>query len=275
MNDRDRTEPVVDLQLDRAHSSRIYDYFLGGKTNFLADRMAAADVANVFPAAPLAARINREFMHRATRLLAASGMRQFLDIGTGIPTPPNLHEVAQSIAPDARVVYTDNDPIVLAHAAALLLSTPEGRTAYVQSDVNDPEGILTAPQLLATLDLRKPVALSLNALMHFVTDDGRDRAHTIVDTLKSALPSGSTLTMTHGTADFAPEAMQKILDIYRAAGTTLQFRSRAAFLRFFDGWELLEPGLALSHQWRPDHAGDATRVTDAEAACYAAVARKP
>ncbi|WP_030411234.1 SAM-dependent methyltransferase [Streptomyces sp. NRRL S-1448] len=268
-------EPVVDLQLDRAHSSRIYDYFLGGKTNFLADRMAAGSVLGVFPSALVAARINREFMHRATRLLAESGLRQFLDIGTGIPTPPNLHDIAQGSAPDARIVYTDNDPIVLAHAAALLLSTPEGRTAYVQADVTDPAGILGAPQLLDTLDLSRPVALSLNALMHFVPDDGRDRAHTIVETLKAALPSGSMLAMSHATADFAPETMQKIIKIYGDAGTRLQFRSRAEFLRFFDGWDLLEPGIALSHQWRPDDPADATHVTDAEAACYAAVARKP
>ncbi|WP_407554298.1 SAM-dependent methyltransferase [Streptomyces sp. Pv4-95] len=271
----DHEEAVVDLQLDRAHSSRIYDYFLGGKTNFLADRMAAGSVLGVFPAALVAARINREFMHRATRLLARSGMRQFLDIGTGIPTPPNLHDIAQGIAPSARVVYTDNDPIVLAHAAALLLSTPEGRTAYVQADVTDPVGILTAPQLLDTLDLRRPVALSLNALMHFVTDDGSDRAHTIVEALKDALPSGSTLAMTHATPDMDATAMHKIIKIYADAGTPLQFRSRAEFRRFFDGWELLEPGVTLSHQWRPDRPEDATHVTDAEAACYAAIARKP
>lgn len=273
MTDHDGS--VVDLQLDRAHSARIYDYFLGGKTNFLADRVAAGGVLGVFPAAQVTARINRAFMHRATRFLAESGLRQFLDIGTGIPTPPNLHEVAQRTAPDARVVYTDNDPIVLAHAAALLRSTPEGRTAYVQADVTDPAGILTAPQFRATLDTGRPIALSLNALMHFVTDDGRDRAHTIVDTLKDALPSGSTLAMTHATSDFAPEPMREIIRIYRDAGTALQFRSRAEFTRFFDGWELLEPGITLSHQWRPDHPEDATHVTDAEAACYAAIARKP
>ncbi|MCX4638507.1 SAM-dependent methyltransferase [Streptomyces platensis] len=268
-------DSVVDLQLDRAHSSRIYDYFLGGKTNFLADRMAAGSVLSVFPAALAAARINREFMHRATRVLAAAGLRQFLDIGTGIPTPPNLHDIAQGTAPDARVVYTDNDPIVLAHAAALLIGTAEGRTAYVQADVNDPEGILTAPQLLDTLDLTRPVALSLNALMHFVPDDGEDRAHTIVETLKAALPSGSTLALSHATPDFSPEAMRKIIKIYGDAGTRLQFRSRAEVLRFFDGWELLEPGLTLPHQWRPERPEDAGHVTDAEAACYAGVARKP
>ncbi|MFE7316949.1 SAM-dependent methyltransferase [Streptomyces sp. NPDC057555] len=268
-------EPVVDLQLDRAHSARIYDYLLGGKTNFLADRMAAGRVLGVFPAALVAARINREFMHRATRYLATAGLRQFLDIGTGIPTPPNVHEIAQGIAPDARVVYTDNDPIVLAHAAALLRGTPEGRTAYVPADVTDPGGILSAPQLLDTLDLTRPVALSLNALMHFVTDDGRERAHTVVETLKAALPSGSTLAMTHATADYSPDAMNRIIGVYRDAGTELQFRTRAEFLRFFDGWELLDPGITLSHQWCPERPEDATHVTDAEAACYAAVARKP
>ncbi|MFB7632182.1 SAM-dependent methyltransferase [Streptomyces sp. NPDC056149] len=268
-------EPVVDLKLDRAHSARIYDYMLGGKTNFLADRMAAGRVLGVFPAALVAARINREFMHRATRHLAAAGLRQFLDIGTGIPTPPNLHEIAQGVAPAARVVYTDNDPIVLAHAAALLHGTPEGRTAYVPADVTDPRSILSAPHLRATLDLTRPVALSLNALMHFVTDDGQDRAHTVVETLKSALTSGSTLAMTHATQDFSPGTMQRLIDIYRDAGTELQLRTRAEFLRFFDGWELLDPGIALSHQWRPERPEDATHVTDAEAACYAAVARKP
>ncbi|MFH9421918.1 SAM-dependent methyltransferase [Streptomyces sp. NPDC017529] len=268
-------EPVVDLQLDRAHSARIYDYMLGGKTNFLADRTAAGSVLAVFPAALVAARINREFMHRTTRAFARAGLRQFLDIGTGIPTPPNLHEIAQDIAPDARVVYTDNDPIVLAHAAALLRSTPEGRTAYLQADVTDPAAIVTAPRVRETLDLARPVALSLNALMHFVPDDGQGRAHRVVEHLKAALPSGSTLAMTHATADFAPEAMGRILDIYAAAGTSVQFRTEAEFTRFFDGWELLEPGVTLSHQWRPDDPGDATHVTDAEAASYAAVARKP
>ncbi|WP_405739386.1 SAM-dependent methyltransferase [Streptomyces sp. NBC_01525] len=271
----DHTASGVDLRLDRAHSARIYDYFLGGKTNFLADRMAAGSVLGVFPAALVAARINREFMHRATRFLAEAGIRQFLDIGTGIPTSPNLHEIAQSVAPDARVVYTDNDPIVLAHAAALLQSTPEGRTAYVQADAHDPGGIMAAPPLLEALDLTRPVGLSLNALMHFVTDDGRGRAHAIVDTLKDAVPSGSTLAMTHATPDFAPEAMRGIIEIYADAGTELQFRSRTEFARFFDGWELLDPGITLSHQWRPDRPEDATHVTDAEAACYAAIARKP
>lgn len=272
----DDQAPVVDLQLDRAHGARIYDYVLGGKTNFAADREAAGKVIAVFPSALVAARVNREFMHRATRRLASElGMRQFLDIGTGIPTSPNLHEVAQSVAPDARVVYVDNDPIVLAHAEALLSSHPAGRTAYVQADATDPAAVLAARPLLETLDLDRPVALSLNALLHFITDDHHGGAHTLVEHLKDALPSGSTLAVTHATADFAPEPTARITAIYAQAGTHVQFRSRPEFARFFDGWDLLGPGIALPHRWRPDDPRDADHVSDAEASCYAAVARKP
>ncbi|WP_269856350.1 SAM-dependent methyltransferase [Streptomyces sp. RPT161] len=265
----------VDLRLDRAHSARIYDYFLGGRTNFAADREAAAKVLGVFPAAQLAARVNREFMHRATRALARAGTRQWLDIGTGIPTSPNLHEVAQEVAPEARAVYTDNDPIVLAHAAALLRSHPEGRTAYVQADVTDPAAVLSAPELLGTLDLSRPVVLSLNALLHFVDDERGGGAHAVVEHFKRALPPGSVLAVTHATADFAPEALAEVTAIYRAAGTPVRLRDRAEFARFFDGWELLEPGITLSHRWRPDDPRDVAAVSAAEASCYAAVARKP
>ncbi len=267
------TTPAVDLKLDRPHSARMYDYLLGGKTNFRADREAVGAVLAIFPAALVSARTNREFMHRATRYLAAEGMRQFLDIGTGIPTPPNLHEVAQSVAQEARVVYTDNDPIVLAHAAALLRSRPRGRTAYVEADVTRPADILSAPELYETLDLKQPVALSLNALLHFVID-ARD-PYGIIEYLKSQLVSGSTLTITHGTTDFAPEAMGKITDIYTKAGTELQYRTREEITRFFDGWELIDPGVILAHHWRPAAGDDIDNITGAEAACYAAVARKP
>ncbi len=267
------TAPAVDLQLDRPHSARMYDYLLGGRTNFRADREAIGAVLSIFPAALVSARANREFMHRATRHLTEAGMRQFLDIGTGIPTPPNLHEVAQSVAQEARVVYTDNDPIVLAHAAALLRSRPRGRTAYVEADVRRPEDILSAARLHETLDLKRPVALSMNALLHFVTDE--QDPYAIIEHLKSALVSGSTLTITHGTPDFAPAAMAEITDIYTRAGTGLRYRTRAEFTRFFDGWELLDPGVTVAHHWRPDNSEDVDNITAAEAACYAAVARKP
>ena len=264
---------MVDLQLDRPHSARMYDYLLGGRTNFRADREAVGAVLTVFPAALLSARANREFMHRATRHLATTGMRQFLDIGTGIPTPPNVHEVAQSVAPEARVVYTDNDPIVLAHAAALLRSRPRGRTAYVEADVTRPEDILSAPQLHGTLDLSQPVAVSLNALLHFVVD--AQDPYGIVERLTAGLVSGSTLTITHGTPDFAPDAMAGITEVYTRAGTALRYRTRAEIARFFDGWELLDPGVVPTHRWRPDDPGDLDDIADAEAGGYAAVARKP
>ncbi|MGW4277656.1 SAM-dependent methyltransferase, partial [Streptomyces seoulensis] len=208
---------VVDLELDRAHSARMYDYFLGGITNFPADREAAGRAMAAFPSVLIAARGNRAFMHRSTRHLARSGITQFLDIGTGIPTSPNLHEVAQAVSPRTRVIYTDNDPIVLAHARALLRSHPEGSTAYMQADVTDPGALLEHPVLRSTFDFGAPIALSLNALLHFITD--RHDAHGIVERLKAALPSGSTLTISHVTPDFDPEAIARLTAVYEAAGT--------------------------------------------------------
>ncbi|WP_280696814.1 SAM-dependent methyltransferase [Kitasatospora sp. GP82] len=264
---------VVDLELDQAHSARMYDYYLGGTTNFPADREAAAKAMTVFPSILATARINRRFMHRSTRLLARHGMSQFLDIGTGIPTSPNLHEVAQSVLPEARVVYTDNDPIVLTHARALLQSHPAGRTAYVQADVTDPGALLASPGLLDTLDLDRPVALSLNALLHFVPD--ALGAHEIVDRLKAALAPGSTLTVSHATPDFDPAGIARLTSAYQAAGTPGQARTRDEIVRFFDGWRLLDPGVTPTHQWRPDLDEDTANATSVEAACYAGVARKP
>lgn len=263
----------MDLELDRAHSARMYDYFLGGTTNFPADRENAGKALAVFPAVLVAARANRQFMHRSVRHLTQMGMRQFLDVGTGIPTSPNLHEIAQGAAPDARVVYTDNDPIVLTHAQALLRSSSEGRTAYAQCDAHDPEALLKSPEVLETLDLSRPVALSLIALLHFVP--GERTAHDIVEYFREALPSGSTLTISHVTPDFDPEPITRALAAYGAAGTPVQARTREEVARFFDGWELLDPGITVTHRWRPDAEHDLSQVTDAEATCYAAVARKP
>jgi hypothetical protein len=263
----------LDLELDRAHSARMYDYFLGGTTNFPADRESAGKALAVFPQALVAARANRQFMHRSVRHLAQLGMRQFLDVGTGIPTSPNLHEIAQATAPDARVVYTDNDPIVLTHAHALLHSSPEGRTAYSQCDARDPEGLLDSPEVRETLDLGRPVALSLIALLHFIP--GEHTAHGVVDFFKEALPSGSTLTISHVTPDFDPGGLARALAAYDAAGTPVHARTREEFTRFFDGWELLDPGVTVTHRWRPDTEQDLSQVTDVEAACYGAVARKP
>lgn len=261
----------VDLHTDQPHTARVYDYFLGGKDNYDADREAGEAVKGQWPGAVVAARVNRDFMHRATRHLARSGITQFLDIGTGIPTAPNLHQVAQEVNPEVRVVYVDNDPLVLSHARALLTGTREGRTEYVQADVRTPEAILDAAALAQTLDLARPVALSLVALLHFVTD--ADDAHGIVRMLVDAVAPGSYLVLSHVTPDFDPAAIESLTRIYHGAGLPLQPRSRDEFAQFFEGLELLDPGVVPAPRWRPDGiAPPAGR--DAEASLYAAVARK-
>jgi hypothetical protein len=256
----------------------MYDYFLGGKDNYAADREAAEKVKQVFPEAESATRLNRAFMHRAARYLASEvGMRQFLDIGTGIPTEPNLHKVVQAVAPESRVVYVDNDPIVLAHAHALMTGAPEGRTAYIQADATEPDTILNAQELVETLDLSQPVALSIIALLHFVPD--QQGPYDIVNQLLSALPSGSALVLSHGTGDFAPEALRKAEEIYRKSGLELQVRSKAEVEKFFTGLELVEPGIVLSARWRPDgeKAMDigGAEVSGAGASIWVGVAFKP
>ncbi|MEU6082384.1 SAM-dependent methyltransferase [Streptomyces sp. NPDC047108] len=269
--------PQRDLRVDRPHSARMYDFYLGGKDNYAADRAAAAKVVTVYPGIMACARTNREFMHRATRLLAGRGIRQWLDIGTGIPTSPNLHEVAQSVVPDARVVYVDNDPIVLAHAEALLVSAPDGRTEYIEADARDPEAILSSPQLARTLDLTEPVALSLNALLHFIPDE--QNAYGIVERLMSALPSGSALALTHCTPDFDPPTWAKVTEIYRSGGTPAQVRNKAEVETFFTGLDLLDPGVEVPHRWHPAEGGaDAVAtsdLTDAEVSLWAGVGIKP
>lgn len=267
------SQAARDIDTSRPHSARMYDYYLGGKDHFEVDKQAAERVAEAYPAIFVCARENRAFMHRATRVLAREhGIRQWLDIGTGIPTEPNLHQVAQSVVPDARVVYADNDPLVLKYAERLMRSTSEGRTTYLEADVNDPQALLTAPELAEVLDLSRPVALSLNALMHFVTD--AQDPYGIVRRLLDVLPSGSALALSHCTPDFDPATWQKVTDIYTSAGTPVQFRSRDDVARFFDGLELLDPGVTVGHRWRPDTT-DGDAPTDAEVSLWTAVAIKP
>lgn len=268
-----------DIDTSRPHSARMYDYYLGGKDNFDVDKAAAAKVAEAYPGIFVCAQQNRAFMHRATRALARDhGIRQWLDIGTGIPTEPNLHQVAQSLVPEARVVYADNDPLVLKYAATLMRSTREGRTAYIHADVNDPESILTAPELGQVLDLTRPVALSLNALLHFVPD--AQEPYAIVDHLMSAFPSGSALAVTHCTPDFDPDTWAKVTDIYTGGGTPVQFRAKEEVARFFHGLNLLEPGIVVGHRWHPEYADEAAQaeaenLTDAEVSLWAGVGIKP
>ncbi|ADP78959.1 SAM-dependent methyltransferase [Pseudofrankia inefficax] len=271
----------IDLRTDVPHSARMYDYYLDGKNNFPPDRKAAELVLAEFPQARTVARQNRDFLRRATRFLAAHvGIRQFLDVGTGIPTSPNLHEVAQAVSPAARVVYADNDPIVLAHARALLTSHPEGATAYLDANLLDPARILGSDEVRDTLDLTHPVGLSLIAVLHFLPDDVDP--HGIVVALLDGLPAGSYLTLTHATGDFARAQADQAAAVYRARGIPAQTRSRAEVECFFDGLEPVAPGVTVAHRWRPDAAGaakapgrDGGTLTDAEVSCYAGVGRKP
>ncbi|MFJ7423796.1 SAM-dependent methyltransferase [Streptomyces uncialis] len=195
---------------------------------------------------------------------------QFLDIGTGIPTSPNLHEIAQSTAPHARVVYTDNDPIVLTHARALLRSHPDGVTTYMQADARHPDELLSHRTLTTTLDFTRPIALTLVALLHFLTDA---QAHSLVEQLKAALPAGSTLAISHGTPDFDPEGVARVARIHADAGSPIHLRTRDEINAFFTGWDLLAPGVVPTRTWHPDPDDPTDTVTDAST--YAALASKP
>jgi hypothetical protein len=217
------------------------------------------------------ARVNRAFMHRATRWLADQGVRQFLDIGTGIPTEPNLHQIAQRTAPDTRIVYCDNDPIVLGHAAVLLRSTPEGATEYIQADACEPETILE--QAGKVIDFSKPIALALLALLRFLDDE--DCAAELVDRLVEKLPPGTYLVLSHTTGDFSPEGAAQASAMYKARGMTLRPRSRAELTAFFDGLELVEPGVSLSADWHPELGEIIDVPGDEPIPGYAGVARKP
>jgi hypothetical protein len=260
----------LDLKTDVPHSARIYDYLLGGKDNFPADRKAAGEIIKDWVHLPQSMRANRNFMARAARYLAAEqGIRQFLDIGTGLPTAPNLHEVVQEVAPESRIVYVDNDPIVLVHARALLSSTPEGRTAYVDADLRDPEAILASPQFTRTLDLGRPIALSLIAILQFIVDE--DAAQRIVRRLVEPLPPGSLLALSTVTADSAPDEVNGGVATYNARGIPTKARTKPEVERFFDGLTLLDPGVTLVNHWHPDSAA---REKDEYVHMYGGVAVK-
>ncbi len=268
-------EPV-DLHTDRPHPARVYDYLLGGKDNYAADRAAAQEGMKANPNSRVPPRENRAFMRRAVSyLVGEAGISQFLDIGTGIPTSPNVHEIAQNANPAARIVYVDNDPIVLSHARALLTSGPAGKTAYIDADVRDVGKILTSPDLLETLDLSQPVALTLFAVMHFIPD--ADDPYGLVDQLLARLPSGSYLALSHLTGDFDPAAWEGVAAVFRRSGVTMQVRSKPAVERFFAGRDVIDPGVVSLPRWRPDRVevGEASEPTDAAVSVYGGVARKP
>ncbi|GAA5015526.1 SAM-dependent methyltransferase [Kitasatospora paranensis] len=261
----------VDLRADVPHPARMYDYYLGGKDNFPADREAAERALAANPEFRTTARANRAFLQRAVRHVAGQGIDQFLDIGTGIPTAGNTHEIAQLVNPAARVVYVDNDPIVLTHARALMAGMGLGRTAVLQADLRSPAAILAAPEVGELLDLDRPVALVLAAVLHFLPDE--DEPALVLKTLIDALAPGSHLILSHGTADFIPDEIRdRVTGVYDRATAPLVGRSRAEVRTLLDGLEVLEPGVVTVPLWRPDADPDeaAHRVS-----MYGAVARKP
>jgi len=258
--------PEIDTSV--AHSARVWNYFLGGKDHYPADREAGDMALALMPSLVEAARADRGFLVRAVRYLAGkAGIRQFLDIGTGLPTANNTHEVAQAAAPECRIVYVDNDPLVLAHARALLTSTPQGATNYIEADLREPDKILEAAA--RTLDFDQPITLMLLGIVNFIVDD--DEAHAIVDRLLDALAPGSYLAMAHPTKEVHGEEVEEAMRRWNESGAApITARSRQELAGFFDRLELLEPGVVSSSQWRPDPGDSAVAVAE-----YCAVGRKP
>jgi len=252
------SDDVARLDTGTAHIARVYDYWLGGKDNFAADRAAGDEALEAFPGLISSVRANRAFLARTVRYLTGQlGIRQFLDIGTGIPASSNTHEVAQSIVPEARVVYVDNDPMVLAHARALLSSSGQGATAYLDADLRDTAKILEAAK--DTLDFTKPVAVMLVAVLHLIRD--ADDPAAIIATLMEAVPAGSTLTISHVPNDMHMGAMSDMSDrLNRLLAQPSTYRSRAQVTSFFAGLELVDPGVVPIQQWRPDSEEQAAAV---------------
>lgn len=250
----------------------MYDYYLGGTNHFAADRELADQVLATVPSARITARENRAFLGRAVRFLAGeAGIRQFLDIGTGLPTSGNVHEVAQAIAPESRVVYVDNDPLVMAYARTLLTSSPEGRTAYIQADLRDPEAILSSQAVRETLDLSRPVALMIVGLLHFVPDSALPRE--AIAAILDALPPGSYLAASHTSAEHDREQWALVQRAYEIRGIPGQFRDSGEFARLaFSGLDLVHPGVVLVSDWRPDAFGP--RPAPVEVSVYGGVARR-
>lgn len=261
----------VGLRTDVPHPARVYDYLLGGTANFEPDRVAADNLARRMPQVAISMRANRNFMLRVVRHLAAEyGIRQFLDIGAGLPTSPNLHEVVQRVAPESRVVYVDNDPIVLVHARALLTGDPAGRTAFIDADLRDPDAILASSLLRDTLDLSRPVALTLIAVVHFIQDDGQVRD--IIGRLLEPLAPGSALALSALALDGSVAEVSGAVDSFQSDGMPLKARTSGDLARFFDGLDLVDPGVVRVNRWHPD---EAAAVPDDHVYMFGGTAIKP
>ena len=263
--------PLPEINVTVAHPARVYDYLLGGKDNFAADRALGDAVVKAVPSAREMAQANRAFLGRAVRhLVAEAGVRQFLDVGTGIPAAGNTHEVAQAVAPESRIVYVDNDPIVLSHARALMTSDPAGATAFIGADLHEPDEILGDPALRRTLDLDEPVALMLIAILMYIRDEADPRG--LVSALMDALPSGSYLTITHPTADFSPDEVADAVAATEQGGISFTPRTQAEVAAFLDGLDLVDPGVVPILAWHPE--GVPPGAVHA-AYYYGAMGRKP
>jgi hypothetical protein len=240
---------ALDFDTTVASPARVWNYWVGGKDNFAADRDSAERVIAAVPFMPLMARFSRRFLISAVRQLVTDyGIRQFLDIGTGLPTADNTHEVAQQAAPETRIVYVDNDPIVLTHARALLTSSPKGKTDYIDADLRDVDAIVAGAA--QTLDLSQPVAVLLISILHFISD--ADDPYQIVTRLMDAMPSGSYLAIVHGANDIQAETVAAGMKLYnKASSTPLRLRNRAEVTRFFDGLEPVGPGMVPMAEWWP------------------------
>jgi S-adenosyl methyltransferase len=261
-----------EIDTSKPHPARMYDYYIGGKNHFTADRVVADKALASWPAGRIGLRENRKFLGRVVKYLAAeAGIRQFLDIGSGLPATNNVHEVAQRAAPSSRVAYIDNDPMVIAHAQALLTSSPEGRTAYLQADLRSPERIVSSPLLREVLDFSQPIALMLIAVLHFLRDE--EKPDEIIGTLLDALPPGSYIAASHMSMEHDPVSMRGGEQAYLDAGITMHARDSDQFARMvFSGLEMVPPGVVLVSEWRPDSR--APRPTPAEVGCYGGIARK-
>jgi hypothetical protein len=274
--DRRETDTLPpEIDTTRPHSARIYDYMLGGKDNFAADRAVADQALAAWPAMRISTRENRKFIGRAVRYLAGeAGIDQFLDIGSGLPTVANVHEVAQAINPAARVVYVDNDPLVLTHARALLTSSAAGKCAYIQADLREPKKILSDPVTQETLDFTRPIGLILAAVVHFLVPE--DEPKRIITALLDALPPGSYLVASHGSTEYGTqEEADVVLGIIQAGGVRVEPRSSHDFGHLvFDGLELVPPGVVLLPHWRPV-PGSGPQPGAREVGTNAGVARKP
>jgi S-adenosyl methyltransferase len=258
------------IDIERPSAARIYDYWLGGSHNFAVDRDVARQVTGVVPDTPLIMQANRAFLHRAVRFLVDSGIRQFLDIGSGIPTLGNVHEVVQKMVPDGRVVYVDVDPVAVAHSRHILAGNE--RVVVIQEDLRRPEEILNHPETRRLLDVERPVALLLLAVLHFVTDD--EHAYGLVRRLHGALAPGSYVALSHGTADSLPEeASRRWVELFRRTPTPGRPRTYAEVEPFFAGLDPVDPGLVWAPQWRPEHPDEVGERPE-RSATYVGVGRK-